>query len=105
LSVSREADTGLVKVRNSGAPIPADALRTIFDRFVRADQSGKGSGLGLAIARSIVLAHGGSIAASSTGDATEFSITLPLADGQVGTRQAILPGVSAHPHQDKGDSI
>jgi two-component system heavy metal sensor histidine kinase CusS len=51
---------------------------------VRADQGGEGSGLGLAIARSIVLAHGGNLTARSSGEITEFSLTLPLTAAQPG---------------------
>ncbi len=80
LAVRRRDGMAEIVVGNSGPQIPAEALRTIFERFVRADQGGEGSGLGLAIARSIVVAHGGGIAASSSGQLTEFVITLPLAD-------------------------
>ena len=69
-----------IVVGNSGPQIPAAALRTIFERFVRADQGGEGSGLGLAIVRSIVRAHGGSIAARSSETSTEFVVALPLAE-------------------------
>ncbi len=79
LSVREHDGTAVITVSNTGPAIPEAALRTIFERFIRADQSGEGSGLGLAIAKSVVLAHGGSIAASSSGQLTEFAVTLPLA--------------------------
>lgn len=79
LSVREHDGAAVITVSNSGPAIPDAALRTIFERFIRADPSGEGSGLGLAIAKSIVVAHGGSIAASSSGQLTGFSVTLPLA--------------------------
>jgi signal transduction histidine kinase len=69
-------------VADTGEGIPADALPHVFDRFYRGEasrsqQDGE-SGLGLAIAKSIVEAHGGTIAAASTpGQGTTFTITLP----------------------------
>jgi heavy metal sensor kinase len=52
-------------VRDTGEGIPAEHLGRVFDRFYRVDKARTrergGSGLGLSIARSIVIAHGGSI--------------------------------------------
>ena len=79
LSVREHKGAAVITISNTGPAIPEAALRTIFERFIRVDQSGEGSGLGLAIARSIVVAHGGSIAASSSGQLTEFAVSLPLA--------------------------
>jgi two-component system sensor histidine kinase BaeS len=71
----------VLTVTDNGRGIPADALPYIFDRFYRADSArapSDESGLGLAIARSIVLAHGGSISAESApGTGTTMKITLP----------------------------
>jgi signal transduction histidine kinase len=75
-------ETGVsLQVQDTGAGIQPDDLPHIFNRFYRADQSRQQqhgeSGLGLAIARSIVEAHGGSIAVASTpGQGTTFTILL-----------------------------
>ena len=81
LLVSRAADgTAHITVRDNGVGISAEALPYIFNRFFRADKTGKvkGTGLGLSIVRHAVEAHGGTITAESTpGECTAFSITLP----------------------------
>jgi two-component system heavy metal sensor histidine kinase CusS len=70
-----------IAVANPGEPIAAEHRARIFDRFYRVDpsrqRSSEGAGLGLAIARSIVLAHGGSIEAVATPDGARFEVTLP----------------------------
>lgn len=71
-------------VHNTGAPIAADDLPHIFDRFYRSNKartSGTGGfGLGLAIARETARAHDGDIACTSTeADGTAFKVTLPIA--------------------------
>jgi two-component system sensor histidine kinase BaeS len=72
----------LLQVADDGSGIPADQLEAIFERFHRVDTgrlgaAGAGSGLGLTIARAIVHAHGGNLAATSTGRGAVFTITLP----------------------------
>ena len=68
-----------VSVRDSGPGIAAEALPHIFDRFYKSDES-RGAGLGLAIAKSLVVAHGGEIEATSApGQGTEMRFTFPVA--------------------------
>ena len=73
-----------ITVADTGVGIdPAEAAR-IFEPFVRLDAArGRetgGSGLGLAIARSIVIAHGGTLTVDSRpGAGSRFTISLPLA--------------------------
>lgn len=70
-----------LEVRDTGEGIPPEEQEQIFDRFYRGDkarrQTGE-SGLGLAIARSLVEAHGGSIAVQSeVGKGSTFTVILP----------------------------
>lgn len=74
----------IVRIHNEGPPIPADALRKIFDPMVRqrgAQPTAKnpsGLGLGLYIAHQIVTAHGGTIdVTSADGAGTTFTMRLP----------------------------
>jgi signal transduction histidine kinase len=66
-----------VSVRDSGVGIALADLPHVFDPFFSTKRSGMG--LGLSIARSIVEAHGGTIAAASCAPGAEFRIILPLA--------------------------
>jgi signal transduction histidine kinase len=69
---ARSARDGvLVEVHNEGPLIPPGLMPRIFDTFVRGEPAPNaepqpGLGLGLYIAKEIVMAHGGSIDASST---------------------------------------
>jgi two-component system heavy metal sensor histidine kinase CusS len=71
-----------IDIENPCAPLPADKLERLFDRFYRADparrDTGEGAGLGLAITRSIVRAHGGEITVSPTETGLRFGIELPV---------------------------
>jgi two-component system heavy metal sensor histidine kinase CusS len=70
-----------VRVENPGAPIPAEHLPHLFERFYRVEPSrtrvSDGAGLGLAITRSIIAAHGGSITVASDAGGTRFELSLP----------------------------
>jgi signal transduction histidine kinase len=74
----------VVTVSDTGIGVaPADVER-IFEPFVRLDTARSrdtgGAGLGLAIARSIVVAHGGTLGVESRpGEGSRFTIRLPLA--------------------------
>ena len=84
ISLERAGRSVALVVEDSGIGIdPADARR-IFEPFVRLDAGRSrdtgGSGLGLAIARSIVLAHGGTLEVQSRpGGGSRFTIDLPVA--------------------------
>jgi len=65
-------------VSDAGPGVPAQLLPHIFDRFVKASDSG-GAGLGLAIAKSLVEAHGGEITADSRAQqGTTIRFVLPV---------------------------
>jgi two-component system, OmpR family, sensor histidine kinase CiaH len=71
----------LLRVHNTGIPIPAEELPHLFERFYRIDRarSAGGYGLGLSIAQSIVTAHGGKISVTSNAETgTTFLVSLPL---------------------------
>ncbi|HKW91767.1 MAG TPA: ATP-binding protein [Methylomirabilota bacterium] len=84
LALFLDEGAAAITVADTGIGIdPADAER-IFDPFVRLDAArGRetgGTGLGLAIARSIVVAHGGTVTVESRpGAGSRFTIRLPLA--------------------------
>ena len=83
LGLTVEDGAAVVSVADTGIGVePADAER-IFEPFVRLDAARSrdtgGAGLGLAIARSVVVAHGGTLTVESrAGSGSRFTIRLPL---------------------------
>jgi signal transduction histidine kinase len=67
-----------IEVEDTGPGIAPEDLPHVFDRFYKSRDSG-GMGLGLAIAKSLVEAHRGTIAASSSvGHGTTIRVILPV---------------------------
>lgn len=75
-----------IHVANNGAAISSSAIKNLFDRFYRVDNSRNsstgGSGLGLAIVKGIVAQHQGKIWVESDPDLTDFIIKMPLSQSE-----------------------
>ncbi len=69
-----------IKIRDNGAGIPPDVEAKIFNPFFTTKPAGEGTGLGLSLSYDIVVKqHRGQIdVASSIGEFTEFTVTIPL---------------------------
>ena len=68
-----------IDVVDEGPGAPPSALPTLFEPFVRADETNPGFGLGLAVAKRAVAAQGGTIEASNrAGAGLGVRITLPV---------------------------
>jgi len=84
LTVEREGDLAVLRVRDTGIGISAELLPTIFDLFTQGDRAldraEGGLGVGLTLVQQIVLLHGGSVQAWSegAGRGTEITIRLPV---------------------------
>jgi len=83
VSIERESDWALVRVRDSGIGIRRDMLARVFDAYVQAEggsaASRGGLGLGLALVRHLIELHGGTVNAYSEGPGrgSEFIVRLP----------------------------
>ena len=67
----------IITVADNGPGIPAEIRATVFEPFVSHGKVG-GTGLGLAIARSVVVAHRGTIAFRTARTGTTFTLRLPM---------------------------
>ena len=84
LSLAREEQAAVVRVRDSGVGIPPEMLPRVFDMFAQVNttlqRAQGGLGIGLGLARTLVEMHGGRIEARSegAGRGSEFCVRLPL---------------------------
>jgi signal transduction histidine kinase/CheY-like chemotaxis protein len=85
LSVAREGETAVVRVRDNGVGIEPDMLGRIFDLFTQVGRSlhrsQGGLGIGLTLVRQLVQLHGGTVSVHSdgAGKGSEFVVRLPIA--------------------------
>lgn len=100
LSVERQADDVLIRVKDAGMGIAPDVLPKVFSLFVQADsslaRSQGGLGIGLTVVKRIVDMHGGTVTAVSEGlgRGSEFAIRLPVSAANAPTSKAPLPAVT-----------
>jgi signal transduction histidine kinase len=89
VSLRRESNDIIVRVKDTGPGIDPDEARTLFESFKRGQVGRKhwteGSGLGLYIAKEFVNLHGGAIWAESRGlgQGSSFFIRIPLGAGKL----------------------
>ncbi len=80
ISTQKVADKVQLCLADTGTGIPPRIIDKIFDPFFTTKSVGQGSGQGLSVAHGIIVdLHKGAISVASTvGEGTEFTITLPL---------------------------
>ena len=99
VSLARDEEGAVVRVRDTGVGIPRDLLPKVFDLFRQAprgpDRAGGGLGLGLTIVRRLIELHEGSVEATSDGAGmgSEFVVRLPVVDAIQD-----IPSTSLAPH-------
>jgi PAS domain S-box-containing protein len=100
LTTEVDGAEALVKVRDTGLGIPAEALPRIFDMFSQVDRTMDraqgGLGIGLTLVRRLTEMHGGKVEARSEGPGrgSEFIIRLPILDE---TRERSSQGSAQRP--------
>jgi len=83
LTVEREGNEAVVRVRDNGIGIPPEMVERVFDLFAQADRLPdrvqQGLGIGLTLARRLVELHDGRVVARSAGrgQGSEFEVRLP----------------------------
>lgn len=83
LLITADAEQAVIQIIDHGIGIAVEVLPSIFDLFVQDTQvtrfKGDGLGIGLTVVRELVVAHGGTVTASSAGAGTgaTFVVMLP----------------------------
>lgn len=84
VSVARDGDSAVLRVRDTGRGIAPELLPHVFDLFTQGDRSlarsEGGMGIGLTLVQSLVRMHGGSVEVRSEGPGrgSEFTVRLPM---------------------------
>lgn len=84
LSVEREGDQAVIRVRDNGIGIAQEDIPGLFEMFAQVDtsleRSRGGLGIGLTLVKTLVEMHGGAVDAHSNGlgRGSEFTVRLPV---------------------------
>ncbi len=84
LSLERDGQEAVIRVRDSGIGIPAEQLPLVFDMFKQLDssleRSQSGLGIGLTVVKNLVELHDGTVQVYSAGvgEGCEFTVRLPI---------------------------
>jgi hypothetical protein len=95
----------VLRVKDTGMGIAADALPHIFELFTQAprslDRSQGGLGIGLAVVRKLIEMHGGTVEAQSagSGEGSEFIVRLPVLSSPTGSSQILSKQGEERPGQ------
>ncbi len=89
-------------VVNTGPAIPLEQLPLLFERFYQVDESSTtiqpGTGIGLSLVKELVELQHGAVQATSTDEATTFTVDLPVEEQQVENLRDVTPN-HASPQQ------
>jgi len=81
---------GKLVISDTGAGIPPEKIKRIFEPYFTTKEKGKGTGLGLAAVHGIVESHGGTILVKSQiGKGTTFEVYLPTTQDKKDNRKQV----------------
>jgi len=101
ITVDRDGDDAVMRVRDAGIGIDTEMLPRVFDMFRQADRAGArsrgGLGIGLSLVKRIVELHGGTVTAHSEGlgRGSEFIVRLAAIEPPSDVASATAPPYAA----------
>jgi signal transduction histidine kinase/CheY-like chemotaxis protein len=102
VTLRRDQNTAVLRVRDSGIGMSADFVAKVFDLFAQAEGPGRqaGLGIGLTLVRHLAELHSGKAFAASAGpgQGSVFTVTLPAIEAQSApaTLDEVMPPQARH---------